>query len=156
MDDYIAKPVDRKVLAEVLERWVHGAEKERSASTPAGPCGMPILNRNRLLEQVDNDPEMLAEVIDLFLDDSTKALVEIRNVVSSSDASAIEQCAHKLKGALMTLTAKPAADAARRLEEIGREGDLGQAAETLSALEQQMEELRQQLSTVVKSRVVHS
>ena len=26
MDDYIAKPVDREGLADVLERWVHGAE----------------------------------------------------------------------------------------------------------------------------------
>ena len=61
------------------------------------------------------------------------------------DAGAIEQGTHKLKGALVTLAAKPAADAARRLEGIGREGALGQAAEALSALELQMEELRQLL-----------
>ena len=109
-----------------------------------------------LLERVDSDPELLAKVIDLFLDDSTKTLADIRNAVASSDASTIERGAHKLAGALVTLTAKPAADAARRLEEIGREKDLGQAMVALSDLEQQMKKLRPQLATVVKSRAVHS
>ena len=41
MDDYITKPIDRKLLADVLERWVHGVEKEKSASIPALPRAMP-------------------------------------------------------------------------------------------------------------------
>ena len=41
MDDYIIKPVSRKSLADVLERWIHGAREKVSQSSDLANHSIP-------------------------------------------------------------------------------------------------------------------
>jgi len=56
-----------------------------------------------------------------------------------------------LKGALATLAARAAAEAARRLESVGRADDLGSAEEACAALERELQRLEPELAAVGKA-----
>jgi HPt (histidine-containing phosphotransfer) domain-containing protein len=63
----------------------------------------------------------------VFLEETPKLMNRLHQAVAIGDASSIERVAHSLKGQLGYFDAH-AADAARKLEEMGREGRLEHAA----------------------------
>jgi HPt (histidine-containing phosphotransfer) domain-containing protein len=97
------------------------------------------------LSRVGGDVELLKEVIELFLDDYPSTLEKIKSAVGSSDAKALEQHAHSLKGSVSTFGAGRAFEAAFELEKRGRNRDLAGAPDGLLQLEQALEALRPEL-----------
>ena len=63
------------------------------------------LNRAELMERLGGDTELLAEVIELFLEDCPKRLAAIKAAVDERDAELIRTTAHALKGAAGTISA---------------------------------------------------
>ena len=59
----------------------------------------------------------------------------------------MQRLAHTLKGAVGTFGAQPAFEAARRLETMGRSGDLAQAGPAFAALEESLARLEPTLQT---------
>jgi two-component system, sensor histidine kinase and response regulator len=89
----------------------------------AAPPGNPI-DEADLLARVDGDTGLLAEIIDLFLEDAETLLGDVRQSVRDGDADRVVRAAHRLKGSVATLSATQAARAALGLETLGRAGDL--------------------------------
>jgi HPt (histidine-containing phosphotransfer) domain-containing protein len=79
-----------------------------------------------LMERL-GDRALFEEVIAIFLDDCPRRLAAIKTAVERSDAALIEETAHILKGAAGNLSATRLFDAARTLERIGANGQLGAA-----------------------------
>lgn len=98
----------------------------------------PVVDKEALLELVDNDPEFLDVLIKTFLDDCTSYMESIREAVEKGDAEAVVREAHGLKGAVANLQARPAEEAARRLEDLGRAGSLDEALGALEELEEKV------------------
>ena len=111
--------------------------------------GEPIIDRQAALERVDGDTELLSEIVDLFLNDVDALTDDIRQAVSAADASRIMRSAHRLKGSVATLAARRATEAALRLENIGRSGDVNGAASAFAALEAEVVRLPQALKALV-------
>ena len=63
----------------------------------------------------------------------------------------LERAAHTLKGALLNISAEPAAEAASRLEQLGRAGDLGGGAAALRELETRLHDLDLELRLARKA-----
>ena len=59
----------------------------------------------------------------------------------AGDALAVKRSAHRLKGALVSLGAKPSTEVARALELCGADGELGRAATLYSELEKEVSRL---------------
>lgn len=91
-----------------------------------------------MLERMGGDMELLAEVVDLFLEDSPKMLDSLRVAISGGDAHSVERSAHSLKGALLNMAAEPAASVALQLERMGREEELERSLDALRQLETEM------------------
>lgn len=72
------------------------------------------------LSRVGGDAELLKEIATLFLDDYPKSLHDLRQAVASGDSRQVERTAHGLKGSVSNFGARPAVDAALRLETMGR------------------------------------
>lgn len=89
-----------------------------------------------LLTRVDGDRALLKELVDLFLEECPKRIGEIRAALAHHDSSGLASAAHGLKGTLSYFAAGAAADAARRLELMGREGDLTHAETACASLEE--------------------
>jgi two-component system sensor histidine kinase/response regulator len=94
-----------------------------------------VLDRPLALSRVGGDTELLREIAVMFVDDCPRALAELRGALADSDAPKLENGAHALKGSVANFGAQRAVDMAFRLEQMGRSGQLGEAPETLRALE---------------------
>jgi CheY-like chemotaxis protein len=117
MDGYISKPIDHTLLYEVVEEGSAGASP-----------GRVRFNRPELIERLGGDSSLLAEVIQIFLDDCPKRLAAIKAAVDARDAEAIRTTAHALKGAAATIAASAVFEAAQTLERLGAERRVEPAA----------------------------
>jgi HPt (histidine-containing phosphotransfer) domain-containing protein len=86
-----------------------------------------VLDRVSLLTRVGGDEELLAGLIEIFMSECPKQLVQIREAIASGEPQSLEAAAHSYKGILQTLSANAAAAVASRLELLGREGDVTSA-----------------------------
>lgn len=146
MDGYIAKPFRPHELVELIGRFFpvacpgaeSTAEKSRTEATAAGE----ILDKPALLARVDGDKELLAQIIEIFLEECPKQVGEIREAVAAKDAPSLARLAHKLKGSVGNFAAKRAFEAALRLETICRKGDLSDVEEVSAQLEAEIGRLQ--------------
>jgi HPt (histidine-containing phosphotransfer) domain-containing protein len=109
-----------------------------------------IIDRAEIMERVDGDVELLAEIVELFLSDCPRLLSEIREAIERRDSKALERAAHALKGSVSNFAATAAFEAALRLENIGSNGDMAHAEEAYAALEEEVKYLEPALAGLGK------
>jgi HPt (histidine-containing phosphotransfer) domain-containing protein len=107
---------------------------------------MNAIDWNTLRENCAGDESLVNEVLALFQGEAGAMLADIGAAVKAQDALAIKRTAHRLKGALVSLAAAPATEAARALELAGAAGALDEAATHYPKLEQEMQRLLQALA----------
>ncbi len=137
-DAFLAKPFQPEALREALA----GQE----AGPAAGAAGAGALDLARLQAQLGNDPEGVALVLGTFEAQAPDYLARLREGVDAGDCRAVEQAAHKLKGALLWITADGAAEAASLLEQRGASGDLTEAAGVVAELERRLQAVREAIA----------
>jgi two-component system, sensor histidine kinase and response regulator len=164
MDDYIAKPIDSDELVSLLDKYFphetndsideisSGDRYLRSANkcepeTAASLNDQSILNWDVAAERIPGGPDMLKEVANLFLEESTKLIDEIRRALEENNAQDLRRAAHTMKGSADVFGAKRVVDAAKGLEMLGREGSLEKGHELLQKLEKHYEELAESIRT---------
>jgi HPt (histidine-containing phosphotransfer) domain-containing protein len=84
----------------------------------------------------------------LFCEESPKLLSAVRDAVKRKDIDALKRAAHSLKGSMSTFAAREATEAALRLEEIARAGELVEAEDAYALLVAQVERLKQALESL--------
>jgi CheY-like chemotaxis protein len=134
MDDYISKPVQVKELQAALERWGKQALKLLKPTTPAfsePPLDQSVLNSLRDLNEA-GEPDLLIEMIDLFLDEALPLMTDLAQAIQTADAGRLRQAAHSLKGSSNTLGAKTLATYYSDLEKMGRTNSLTNALAVLA------------------------
>jgi CheY-like chemotaxis protein len=124
MDGYLSKPINRGMLTATVEQDASAAEP---AFSPAAANPEGSVDRAELMERLDGNQDLLADVIAIFLDDCPRRLTAIKAAVDQGNAMRIEAAAHALKGAAGNLSAAGLFDAAHTLERIGAEGRLSAA-----------------------------
>jgi PAS domain S-box-containing protein len=127
MDGYVSKPVQARRLEQaiddVLDRF------------PTCGCTPAPFDPTPLLERLGGDLALSQELAHLFRAETPHRLEEMRAAVAAGDAALVVQAAHTFKGSAGTLGAAEVSAAARRLEHIGRAGNLDEAPAALRALE---------------------
>lgn len=113
--------------------------------------GNPLMDMNAeiLLARVDGDWTLLRELVGLFLEECPRRIGEIRAALARHDASGLAAAAHGLKGTLSYFGVGAATDAVRRLERMGRDGDLRDAEAACAALEQALAHLTPALDALI-------
>jgi PAS domain S-box-containing protein len=101
----------------------------------------PSFNFSEALSNIGGDENLLAELASIFLEEYPDILKNIRAAVGSNDREALVYYAHALKGSVSNFVVRDAEGAARKLEQIGREGDLADAPKVLSELESALSRL---------------
>ena len=86
------------------------------------------------------------EVLELFRSEAQGLLADVGKALHEGDAIGVKRAAHRLKGALVSLGAKPSTEAARALEVSGGAGDLAAAGAMLAHLENEMSRLMRAIS----------
>ena len=147
MDEYLAKPLQVAALFGAITRLL----AEPADATPASVSDPPAsslqppasspeapFNKAELLERVGGDVGLMREIVGLFLEEGPMHMTEIREAIDRGDTPALTKAAHTLKGAVGVFGARKSAEAALRLEQRGRAGDLVQTGEGFRHLEEAM------------------
>ena len=102
-------------------------------------------DRERALEQVGGDHDLLNELIDLFIEDSDQLMNKLGSAVGSAEPTEVEHLAHTFKGSVMNFAADRTRDLAFTLEKMGRAGDLAGADSVLAELRAEYARLSQSM-----------
>ena len=122
MDDYLAQSVTRRLR-------VMGASDETTAIDPA------------VLASLDEawgegEPDLVAELIDLYLGDSPQWVEAMRAAAAADDPAALKRAAHTLKGSSGSLGVRQVAETCGLLELSGR-GSAARVEELLQELDRE-------------------
>ncbi len=118
MDDYLAKPLKRRELLEMVTRWAPGTKKKTfhvPEESLSGPDDIPF-DRNRALVEFDHDDSFLCELVNEFMGQVKQQIKIIEKALESSDPKTVKKQAHSIKGGAANLAADPLSRAASRLE----------------------------------------
>jgi CheY-like chemotaxis protein len=165
MDGYLSKPLHSQQLFETIEKVLAGrvqsgassnlpagdneilfANEGLKSSTPSPAAKSTAIDFDSLLERVEHDGTLMAEMIELYLQTAPQLFGEIEAGVQHRQPEVVQKAAHALKGALRNLSALPGAEVAERLEADSREGALDSADRDLEALRRELGRLQEELS----------
>ncbi len=73
------------------------------------------------LESTGNDPQLLQELIEVFLDEGPMLLRAIRSALENQDAAVLRRSAHTLKGSLRIFGVTQGVELAQEIENRGKQ-----------------------------------
>jgi two-component system, sensor histidine kinase and response regulator len=133
MSDFLSKPVLGIDLEAMIQKWSAPREcPDPEEGTMHDNHDDQVLDMEVVaaLRELggDDDPELFAEFVTLFLEDTPPRLQALIEGLQSTDANAVRQSAHALKSSTANLGAMGLSELFRAIEVAGREGDLERAA----------------------------
>ncbi|MGH9765505.1 MAG: response regulator, partial [Blastocatellia bacterium] len=151
MDGYVSKPIRLDELFDEIRsvmtvgtagidaenHWMNRPAERDSASL--------ILDAQTLIDDVNGDIDFLKDLTKLFIGQYPKLLGELHRIIAVEDTGQLAELAHKVKGSVGGLRGISAYETAARLEKLAVEGNLGEAAAALDALEYDLELLKDEL-----------
>jgi CheY-like chemotaxis protein len=157
MDDYVSKPVSGDSLDAVLRRWIPGAAapvapgspvttgSRVGAPSPAPPLApsTPVIDlamlRSLRASQSPGEPDIVAEVVALFLKEAPARLASLREAALGGDLAAASRAAHTLKGSAGHLGARTFSTLCARFEEKVRAGRPFDVAFAVDAIAEELD-----------------
>ncbi|MGA2799181.1 MAG: ATP-binding protein, partial [Thermoguttaceae bacterium] len=165
MDAYVSKPMSANDLINIVERLGAKAPESRTCQVreerssapgddlnpieprqPAPASAANVFNLDEAVGRCFRKYELFQDMVGCLFDESDSLLEQMRTALKSQNAEELGFAAHRLKGTVVFLGASPAADATRRVEQIGLLGELGDAAEAIDQLQTQLQLLKDALA----------
>jgi HPt (histidine-containing phosphotransfer) domain-containing protein len=155
MDDFVSKPVRVEQLVAALNKC-----QPRTAARPPVPSS-PILVQaqkvastldqtelKRLEKSMGGDTAYVAEIIDAFLVDTPRLLLDLRQAMEQKQGDSLRRAAHTLKGSSASLGAMTLASLCQELEALGKSGTMAGVAARIAQAETEYETVRVALTAV--------
>jgi two-component system sensor histidine kinase/response regulator len=158
MNDYLSKPVQKAELERMLDKWVaepapddeHKSVEGELHVTDAEPVLDPdVITSLRELGGAD-DPELLAELVNLFLSDVPERMRLLSEAVEKGDPRVLEREAHALKSSAANLGALGLSALFREIESAGRVQDLARAQALVARSQGEFERVEAALLTEIR------
>ncbi len=111
--------------------------------------GQDIFDLDEALARIDGDRELFATLVELFLEESPKEFAAALAALTRQDAPGLAAAAHKLKGSVMQFCAHRLLEQVKRLEELGRKGDIAAAGPVCTLVETGLAELHKALRAAI-------
>jgi two-component system sensor histidine kinase/response regulator len=145
MSDYLSKPIRREILEQILDRWMAPAAGEREElKAPPAREDASVFDQEDLLSRLMGNAGLAQRVVARFLLDMPQQLLALSSAIGSSDSQATRLTAHSIKGAAANVGGGPLRDAAKKIEDLGAAGDLGDVHRLLPDLTAQFECFREE------------
>jgi PAS domain S-box-containing protein len=137
MNDYVTKPLTLQSLKQVLLNWLVPADqREEEIQEIHKETNDAVINYQMLMElryiPGYDDLAGVFEIIEIFLQDSPKAIEQLIIALREGWAERVNYYAHYLKSSSANLGSKRFSDLCREIEEKGRTGQLESKAEYLA------------------------
>jgi signal transduction histidine kinase/CheY-like chemotaxis protein/HPt (histidine-containing phosphotransfer) domain-containing protein len=159
-NDFLPKPIDTVKLNELLEKWIpkqkqkkddhhkRAAGREDTAQTAIVVEGLDI---ERGIVTTGGTTEGYLEVLDVFYKDGIDKIKEIRSCLAQNNLSLYTINVHALKSACANIGATELSNAARDLEEAGRQENLTFIVANTPKLLADLELVLKNIHTVIAS-----
>jgi CheY-like chemotaxis protein/HPt (histidine-containing phosphotransfer) domain-containing protein len=151
--DLAAEPVpdesnnSQSVLSGIWSRPGVPVRSPAEAETPAEPIDWKVP-----LASVGDDPELLRDVLDAFLEETTLRFHEMESALVDTNPELLRRAAHTLKGGLTMLGAMTAAEQAGAIEKLGVARRTDTAAELMVPLRRSVDRLIPQIEAYINGR----
>lgn len=109
----------------------------------------PVLDTVDLMDRLDGDHALAAELAELFISDVRDTLVSLRTATERGFAPEVERVAHALKGAAANLSGEKVRHIAAVVEAAGKSNDMAAAAAAIKKLGPAVAELIDALNTQI-------
>ena len=165
MDEYVTKPIKPSELQDAIARLMLATSKtdsdpksaplanddgEASRSLSGDPAA--AMDISRALAFAGGDEELLEQLCSIFMEETPKLLMEIRESISQRDPSKLQRAAHTLKGSASVFCHAHATSAALALENLGRESNFDGVESAYSRLVGAIAELEKSMPKKVELR----
>jgi two-component system sensor histidine kinase/response regulator len=147
MDDYVSKPINKRLLEEALLRWAPRRDAQAKARTAREEPGLapgsgttdedprfPDLQEDRLEDVCGQDRALEQEVIQMYLESTRETLAMMRAALEAGDATLLRRLAHGLKGGSRTLGAAAVGELAEEIERRAENSDFASAYGALESV----------------------
>jgi HPt (histidine-containing phosphotransfer) domain-containing protein len=138
MDEYVSKPIR-------VEEMFEAIEKVLPPRSDHDPSTRMALDRAAALTKVRNKPDLLRDLIRIFLEDGPGYLDAMKKSLSERDGAALARAGHTLKGSSAYLGAEVVHRLAARIETLGTEGKFEEAAAAVADMHREMGKLKTEL-----------
>jgi PAS domain S-box-containing protein len=147
MNDYVAKPIEPRQLAEVLPKWLRPAQGEpvRLAASDSRPSA-EVFREKELVARLSGDDVLARTIVGGFLSDAPTQLQKMKQLVEQGDARGVGMQAHMLKGAAATVSAPGLHELARQIQQVASDGELSRVAALLRSVEEEFGRLKAALN----------
>ncbi|MHB8899585.1 MAG: response regulator [Thermoguttaceae bacterium] len=157
MDAYLSKPIDGYEMIEMVERLTGTALGVEADPTPrptepanaydrAPPPFTSVFDLDNAVKHCFGKYDLFQQMAESLFCEADPLLEQMQEALANGNATDMGNAAHRLKGTVSYLGAAPAVDATRRVEQMGRSGELAGAAGAIQQLAEQVEFLKDALS----------
>jgi len=103
MSDYIAKPINIKILAETIERWLNLKNPSSTGPTLVEDTSLPttlqsLIDMERLESIFGDDPEAIKGLMQNFITSTSDLLKDIAPALEDKNTTFAKELLHRLKG----------------------------------------------------------
>lgn len=145
MSDYLAKPVDLRLLARKLEEWVLRPDSRsvvKAAEPVAAKQQAKVFDSEAFLVRILGDRQLAGTILKGFLEDCPALLNNLRKRFVEADTPGARLQAHTLKGAAATVSASSLSAVAREMERAASAGELKHFGELLPRAAAEFEQFK--------------
>ena len=128
-------------------RAVDGQPSPEGSPPKRPPLDEEIVQELQMLAEGDDD--VLAELVDAYVDDTTTRIRHLHEAVDNADGHALAEIAHSLKGSSCNMGAQLVSELCASLGELGHQNQVGDdAARLLARLEDEFARAESALKTL--------
>ena len=155
MDDYVSKPISPAALTAVLKKWLptslfqpesEGNKETATEENLKQTDEALVWDKAGMLERLMDDEELAVSIIDAFIDDIPKQILDLEGKLERGDAAGAELLAHRIKGAASHVGGETLRDAALMIEKSSHEGNTADFKNPLESLKIEFERLKQAMT----------
>ncbi len=177
MDDYMAKPLNRQLLEQMLNRWLTESaapqlidpEQEAPAQPPMSatddlppevavlrpksrqPIAKSVLDRQVLDDLIDIMGDEYVDLIDVYLEDTPNCIGQLSEAADADDMDGLIAPAHSLKSTSANSGAIGLSELAKSVEHGAREGTIGDVGQKLKDIQSEFDQVAAELQNIKAS-----
>ncbi|ASQ91225.1 hypothetical protein CHL67_10155 [Prosthecochloris sp. GSB1] len=151
MDEYIAKPVRKAEIVNVLSKFLDNGAFSAETVTNTNSKSLismensSIFQEEEMLERLQYDREVARMIIENFLEDVPRQFGRLQTAVREQSVEEAHLAAHSIKGAALMIGGSLLSKVAFEIEAAAKAKNLRHAGELLAEMEKQIRALRDRL-----------
>ncbi|MBA7623512.1 Sensor histidine kinase RcsC [subsurface metagenome] len=155
MNDYLAKPFKKKDLLPIMSKWLDLSPQDGAVQEEEGKEEKRkeeksyIFDYRKAVDTFMGKEEVVRRVLNLFISKVEEQLKIIQDALGQDDFERVRAEAHSIKGSAWNLEARQLGDAAKGLEDAGRERQKQSAEYKLSEANEAFAHLKRAVSSII-------